>query len=309
MKRKKTEAMQFPPPATPLVEKYRPRSLDDCVGLLKPRRILESFLERPFPAAFYFLGPSGVGKTAVAQIIANVLPCEEHHISSKSCDLDTIRDTIAMCNRAPWIMFGPNAGKKTSFHEIHISEADQMTLAAQLDLLSRMDSTEWPPNTIFIFTANSRKGMEDRFMSRCTVLEFTADSLEGELANRLRLIYRKEGGTRALNFEAIAKASKYNARDAINRLQSELMMGNYTLDIPEETMAIVESHTHNCKLCHKTFKHQDPLCELPFRTVCPECGGSNSIGSERAKKAWVTIRSKIAAQIEEAGKKGRKKAG
>jgi replication-associated recombination protein RarA len=297
--------MKLPFPIS-LVDKYQPKSLDDCIGLMKPIRVIEAFLERPFRAAFYFLGPSGVGKTAVAQIICNTLPAEEHHISSKSCDLDTLRETIDMCHRMPWIMFGPNAGKKTNWHAVHISEADQMTMAAQLDLLSRMDSTEWPPNTIFLFTANSRKGMEDRFLSRCKVLDFTADSMEGELASHLRLIYKKEGGKHPLDFEAIAKHAKYNVRDAINKLETELMIGNDRKDMPEETMAIVESHTHSCKKCHKTFKHQDALCELPYRTVCPECGGATSIGTYRAQKAWVTIRAKIANQVKEEMKKKKK---
>jgi len=41
-------------------------------------------------------------------------------------------------------------------------EADRMSKAAQLHLLSKLDATAFPPNTIFIFTANATDGLEDR---------------------------------------------------------------------------------------------------------------------------------------------------
>lgn len=47
-----------------LSEKYRPHSLQDFVGLDKPKKVLQKFAENPFPnAAFLFVGPSGTGKT------------------------------------------------------------------------------------------------------------------------------------------------------------------------------------------------------------------------------------------------------
>jgi DNA polymerase III delta prime subunit len=41
------------------------------------------------------------------------------------------------------------------FHLVLIDEADQMSNAAQLALLSKLDATAFPPNTIFIFTCNA----------------------------------------------------------------------------------------------------------------------------------------------------------
>ena len=40
-----------------------------------------------------------------------------------------------------------------------VDEADRMTPAAQLALLSKLDATAIPPNTIFIFTCNETDGL------------------------------------------------------------------------------------------------------------------------------------------------------
>jgi hypothetical protein len=42
-----------------LSEKYRPHSLQDFVGLEKPKKVIAKFADSPFPnAAFLFVGPS-----------------------------------------------------------------------------------------------------------------------------------------------------------------------------------------------------------------------------------------------------------
>jgi DNA polymerase III delta prime subunit len=68
------------------------------------------------------------------------------------------------------------------FHVVLADEADQMTNAAQLGLLSKLDSTDPAPNTIWIFTANDTERLERRFLSRCKVLEFSSYGLAGEIA-------------------------------------------------------------------------------------------------------------------------------
>ena len=39
-----------------------------------------------------------------------------------------------------------------------------MTPAAQLALLSKLDATAFPPNTVFIFTCNETGNLEPRFL-------------------------------------------------------------------------------------------------------------------------------------------------
>src|SRR5712664_1522178 len=103
-----------------LVEKYRPETLDDFIGLDIPKRIMQSFIRNPKPDAFYFVGPSGSGKTAMALAVINAIAAEQHHIPSRSCDLETIEEVTRQCHRIPWNLFGPNAGKPAHLHCIHV---------------------------------------------------------------------------------------------------------------------------------------------------------------------------------------------
>lgn len=273
-----------------LTEKYRPHRVQDFVGIAKPKIVLEAFLRRPTEDSYLFLGPSGLGKTSIAMALAVQLHAEIHHIPSQNCDMDTVDRVTRMCCSAA---FNFTTGEACDWHVVIVDEADRMTPSAQTLLLSRLDSPAPPPRTIFLFTANSKSTLEQRFLSRCKVLEFSADSLEEELPNYLRLIYKKEGGKRPLNFTDIAKVSGWNVRDALNKIEVELLIGAKHKMLPTEDLKVVDAHTHNCKKCQKTYKCQNPACELPYRAVCPECGGATTIGQERAQKAWKTIRENI----------------
>ena len=60
--------------ATPLADRLRPRTLDEIVGqrhLLAPGRALRRIIESGVVPNLIFYGPSGVGKTTLASIIAN----------------------------------------------------------------------------------------------------------------------------------------------------------------------------------------------------------------------------------------------
>jgi len=294
-----TAMLPFP---VPLTEKYRPRRVRDFVGLVKVKRTLEPFIKKPFPHAWFFLGGSGLGKTALVQAIAEEINAELQEIPSAEADLDRVQRETAICRYGA---FNFKTGKACAWHILSIHEADRMTPAAQLSLLSKMDSTAWPPQTIFIFTANSLQTLEARFMSRCSVLEFETETLEGELEAYLETIYKKEGGTYPLDFAKIAKACGYNVRDAMNKLQVELLIGRNRKGLPDGDLKILPEHLHECEKCHKPWKCNQLKCKLPHVSVCPACGGAQTVGSLRAKKAWVTIRKNIADELKRA-KRGRK---
>ena len=101
-----------------------------------------------------------------------------------------------------------------------------MSPAAQLALLSKLDSTAFPPQTIFVFTCNSTDGLEPRFLSRCRVLEFSSYGTAEEIANLLRAVWDAETDTPAddpPNFARIVKDSHNNVRDALMRLELEIL--------------------------------------------------------------------------------------
>lgn len=294
-----TIKLDFP---TPLTEKHRPKTVKGFIGLQKVKRIMEGFIARPYPSAWLFLGPPGIGKTTMGLAIADQINAELHHVPSQNCNVDTVQEVTRQCHSAA---FNFRTGQPCSWHVVLVDEGDRMTPAAQVSFLSLLDSTAMPPQTIFIFTCNSKTSLEDRFLSRCRVLNFGNDTLDGELEEYLKRIYRKEGGKYPIAFVDLCKSCSYNVRDSLQKLELELMLGADRSDLPEERGLVVEEHTHNCRKCHKIWKHSDPKCELPFRSDCPQCGGAQTVGQHRAKKAWDTIRKNIAAEVKEDLKKKR----
>jgi DNA polymerase III gamma/tau subunit len=99
-----------------------------------------------------------------------------------------------------------------------------MSAQAQLAFLSLLDATAFPPSTCFIFTANDTTRLQDRFLSRCQVLDFSSHGLSTPIAELLAKVWEKEApGTPAPNFSRIAKDSTNNVRTALLSLQTELL--------------------------------------------------------------------------------------
>jgi len=200
-----------------LSEKYRPHDLADFVGLEKPKKVLTKFAASPFPnAAFLFVGPSGTGKTSAALALCEMVRGELHHIPSQSCNVATVEDVTRQCHYVP--------GNNT-LHVVLVDEADQMTPQAQLAFLSKLDGTAFPPQTVFIFTANDTERLQDRFLSRCMTLQFSSHGMAKEAASLLERIWIAEAGTtdNAPNFLRMVQEGKNNLRDAVNSLQVELL--------------------------------------------------------------------------------------
>jgi DNA polymerase III gamma/tau subunit len=199
-----------------LTAKYQPQTLGDFIGLEKSKKILSNFAANPYPHSFLFVGPSGTGKTTMAIALAKQLQGEVIHIPSQHCTVADVEDAIRRCWYVPMTPGG--------FHIVLIDEADQMTDKAQLLFLSKLDATARPPQTIFIFTCNDTEKLEPRFLSRCLRVEFSSYGLASDAAQFLAGIWQKEApGAEEPNFEKLIKESRNNLRDALTRLESELL--------------------------------------------------------------------------------------
>lgn len=196
-----------------LTQKYRPTALDAFVGLDKPKRLCQRLAANPYDSAWLFVGKPGLGKTTMALALA-----ELHHIPSQDCTLDTLRKTLNAC------AYYPRDGRRK--HLILVDEADQMSKAAQLYLLSKLDSTCMMPDTIWIFTCNRTDGLEDRFLSRCQSVEFSDYGAAPKVASFLADVWQAEApqGAELPNFTRIAKEATGNVRAALMALQNLLML-------------------------------------------------------------------------------------
>ena len=198
----------------PLVEKYRPKRLADFAGLTGPRAVLSCFAAEPYSAAWLLVGAAGTGKTTMAFALAEEIGGEVHHIPSRNCDLATVEEVCRKCHYYPW---------SGSWHTVIVDEADQMSRPAQLAFLSKLDSTAPPPNTVFVFTANDTALLERRFISRTRVLRFGLEAEAAVASAYLARIWEAETKATAPDFARLLADSEYNLRDALMRLEIEMV--------------------------------------------------------------------------------------
>lgn len=201
-----------------LTEQFRPHSIEDFIGLDKPKRLCKRLRDDPYPSAYLFIGEPGLGKTTMALALGETMPAEIHHVPSQDCNLDRLRTVVGTCHYVPRL--------DCKMHLVLVDEADQMSEAAQLYLLSKLDSTCFPPQTIFIFTANSTDRLQPRFLSRCQRVEFSSYGNAKDAAALLELAWEMEAPKDAAtpNFARIVKEATGNIRQSLMQLQNELLL-------------------------------------------------------------------------------------
>lgn len=83
--------------AQPLAERMRPKTLDDYIGqkhLVGEGAILRKMIDSSRISSFILWGPPGVGKTTLAQIIANKLETPFYTLSAVTSGVKDVRDVI-----------------------------------------------------------------------------------------------------------------------------------------------------------------------------------------------------------------------
>ena len=85
----------------PLAEKVRPRNLSEFIGqdhLLQPGKPLRQMLEDDKLTSMILWGPPGVGKTTLAQIIANITSADYHELSAVTSGVKELKSIIDIAN-------------------------------------------------------------------------------------------------------------------------------------------------------------------------------------------------------------------
>ncbi len=173
------------------VEKYRPKTIDDCILPGNIKKTFKDFLEAGEIPNLLLSGPPGIGKTTVARALCEELGCDYIVIngSDEGRFLDTVRNQAK--NFASTVSL-----QQTNTHKvIIIDEADNTTHDVQLLLRANIES--FYSNCRFIFTCNYKNKLIEPLHSRCAVVDFSINgkqrpTIAVDFFNRLNDILDKE---------------------------------------------------------------------------------------------------------------------
>ena len=149
------------------VEKYRPKTIEDCILPDNIKKTFLDFLDKGEVPNLLLAGPAGCGKTTVAKALCNQLGVDVYVIngSDEGRFLDTVRNNAK--NFASTVSLSSEAKHKV----IIIDEADNTTPDVQLCL--RAFTEEFVGNCRFIFTCNYKNKIIQPLHSRCAVIDFS----------------------------------------------------------------------------------------------------------------------------------------
>ena len=135
--------------AQPLAERLRPRTLDDYIGqqhLVGEGAVLRKMIEAGRFSSFILWGPPGVGKTTLAQIIANRLETPFYTLSAVTSGVKDVRDVI---EKAQKVRFFNEASPILFIDEIHRfskSQQDSLLGAVEKGIVTLIGATTENPS-------------------------------------------------------------------------------------------------------------------------------------------------------------------
>src|SRR5574344_930315 len=211
--------------AQPLAERLRPKTLDDYIGqkhLVGQGAVLRKMIDSGRIASFILWGPPGVGKTTLAQIIANKLETPFYTLSAVTSGVKDVREVI---ERAKSNRFFSQASPILFIDEIHRfskSQQDSLLGAVEQGIVTLIGAT----------TENPSFEVIRPLLSRCQL--YVLKSLEKE--DLLELLER------AIQTDEILKQREITVQETSAMLRFSGGDARKLLNILE---LVVESETEN----------------------------------------------------------------
>ena len=200
----------------PLADEIRPKTLDEVVGqrhILAPGAVLRRLIERGADANMVFYGPSGTGKTTVANIIAQQTHKTLYRLNATTASLQDIKDIIADVGT----LMAPGGIL------LYLDEIQYFNKKQQQSLLEFMENGKL--TLIASTTENPYFYVYSALLSRSTVFEFkTVSPKEVEPAVLRALKIQQERSELPMRWEEgvplqIATACGGDVRKAINAVE------------------------------------------------------------------------------------------
>lgn len=182
----------------PLANRLRPQTLADVCGqqhLLAPGKVFRRTVESGTVPNMIFYGPSGVGKTTVARIIAEQSGMTLHKLNGTSCgtgDIKAVLNDIGTMSGSDGIL-------------LYLDEIQYLNKKQQQSLLECIENGS--VTLIASTTENPYFYIYSALLSRCTVFEFKslqAEDIVQGLRNAIGKVEKEEGTPIHMDEDALA---------------------------------------------------------------------------------------------------------
>lgn len=221
----------------PLAERLRPRSLDDYIGqkhLVGEGAVLRKMIDAGRISSFILWGPPGVGKTTLAQIIANRLKTPFFTLSAVTSGVKDVRDVIEKAQKGRFFNEPSPILFIDEIHRFSKSQQDSLLGAVEKGIVTLIGAT----------TENPSFEVIRPLLSRCQL--YVLKSLEKddllELLNRAVTtdVFLKERHLVLKETSAMLRYSGGDARKMLNIL--ELVVDA----LPKNNLEITDAFVEEC---------------------------------------------------------------
>lgn len=270
--------------SAPLADRIRPKTLADVVGqehILAEGKPLRRIIESGRIPNMIFYGPSGVGKTTVARIIAENCDMTLHKLNGTNSSVSDIKDVVAQIGT-----FAAENGILLYLDEIqYLNKKQQQSL---LEYIENGDIT-----LIASTTENPYFSVYNAVISRSTVFEFkpvTAEQLVPAIKRAFRII-SEENGAEIIADENVILQIAYNCggdvRKAMNTAELAAVCGeisNGRVTVTPDSLNILaqrsnmrydrdgDQHYDILSAFHKSVRGSDENAALHYAARLIEAG-------------------------------------
>ncbi|MCR5730466.1 MAG: replication-associated recombination protein A [Ruminococcus sp.] len=270
--------------SAPLADKIRPKTLADVVGqehILGAGKPLRKIIESGTVPNMIFYGPSGVGKTTVARIIAENCGMSLYKLNGTNASISDIKDVVAEIGT-----FGSENGILLYLDEIqYLNKKQQQSL---LEYIENGDIT-----LISSTTENPYFSVYNAVISRSTVFEFKPVSAQQLIPaiQRAFNILSEENGYEIVADEEILKMIAFSCggdvRKAMNTAELAVLCGEPSegkVTITEDSLKILaqrsnmrydrdgDQHYDILSAFHKSVRGSDENAALHYAARLIEAG-------------------------------------
>lgn len=261
---------------SPLAERMRPRNLEELVGqehLTGPNGVIRKAIVNGTIPSMILWGPPGVGKTTIANIIANEVKKPFHALSAINAGVKDIRDVIDQARRSPRSVLFID-----EIHRFNKGQQDALLGAVEKGTITLIGAT----------TENPSFEVNGALLSRCQV--YTLKPLDqSQLLQLVQHALQRDELLRKRNIEitehqALLNISGGDGRKLLNLIEliAESVSGDVSItdslvmDIAQKHIAIYdksgEQHYDIISAFIKSIRGSDPNAAVYYLARMVEGG-------------------------------------